>query len=184
MMASMNINADQLMSSVNTGFQPVNSAIGTLSNELRNNSRTQWPVVSAALSVGVTILVGLGFMALQPIKNNTARLENAFVRLSEASVSQKEMEWRTARGQEDRARSETAINDLRNSQVSRLELTRVFMGYDQQFGDVQRQVDELKQVQGGIYGARDIIMDLKENQQRLERELGRLVGINGRPGER
>ena len=35
-----------------------------------------------------------------------------------------------------------------------------------------------------IYGARDIIMDLKENQQRLERELGRLVGINGRPAER
>lgn len=172
-----------IRSNMNTGFQGVNANLAALSNELRSSSKTQWPVVWAALSVGVTILAGLGFMALQPIKDNTSRLENAFVRMSESSVTQKEMEWRTARGTEDRSRIETAINDIRSSQVPRLELDRVFMGYDQRFGDAQRQIDELKQAQGGIYGARDIIMDLKENQQRLERELGRLVGINGRPSE-
>ncbi|WP_156392529.1 hypothetical protein [Rhizobium sp. Root482] len=116
-----------------------------------------------------------------PIRESTSDLKASVAIISERMVTQQEMEWRTTRGQEDRARSETAIDDLRNSQVPRLELDRVFMGYDQRFGDVQRQVDELKQAQGGIYGARNIIIDLKENQQRLERELGRLVGINGRP---
>lgn len=163
-----------IRSNMNTGFQTVNSAIGTLSNELRTNSRTQWPVLWAALSVGVTILAGLGFMALQPIKDNTSRLEMALVRLAESSVSQKEMEWRTARGAEDRARTELAVADLRASQVPRKELERVWSAEDQQRMQMQKQIDEIKQGQASTYGARDILLDLKENQQRLDREFLRL----------
>ncbi|KQY22548.1 hypothetical protein ASD31_22940 [Rhizobium sp. Root482] len=66
----------------------------------------------------------------------------------------------------------------------RPQITPLDETFDQSIGAAQRQIDEPKQAQGGIYGARDIIMDLKENQQRLERELGRPVGINGRPAER
>jgi hypothetical protein len=32
-------------SNMNTGFQTISCAIGTLSNELRNNSKIQWPVI-------------------------------------------------------------------------------------------------------------------------------------------
>lgn len=163
-----------LRSNMNTGFQTVNAALGTLSNELRNSGKTQWPVVWAALSVGVTILAGLGFMALQPIKDNNARLESALVRMTESSVSQKEMEWRTARSAEDRARTEVAVSDLRASQVPRKELERVWAAEDQQRMQMQKQIDEIKQGQASTYGARDILLDLKENQQRLDREFLRL----------
>jgi uncharacterized membrane protein len=36
---------------------------------------------------------------------------------------------------------------------------------------LQRQVDELKTALGGIYGARDVIIDLRERLDRMERSL-------------
>lgn len=159
-----------LRSNMNTGFQGVNANLATLSNELRSAGKTHWPVIFAALSVVITILAGLGFLSLQPIKDNTARLETALVRLAETSVSQKEMEWRSARGAEDRMRTETAVKDLREAQVPRLELTRVWDNYDQRFTDQQRQIDEVKQAQGSVYGQRDVILDLRERLDRMERQ--------------
>lgn len=155
---------------MNTGFQGVNANLAALSNELRSAGKTHWPVIFAALSVVITILAGLGFLSLQPIKDNTARLETALVRLAETSVSQKEMEWRSARGAEDRMRTETAVKDLREAQVPRLELTRVWDNYDQRFTDQQRQIDEVKQAQGSVYGQRDVILDLRERLDRMERQ--------------
>lgn len=99
-------------------------------------------------------------------------------------VSQQEMEWRSARGAEDRQRQEASLNDLRAAQVPRTELDRIWQGYDQRFADHQRQIDEVKQAQGSVYSQRDIILDLKENQQRLEREIVRLSATNGSSGER
>lgn len=160
-----------LRSNMNTGFQTVQATLSALSNELRSNSRTQWPAIWAALSVGVAILTGLGFMALQPIKENTTRLETALVRVAETAVSQKEMEWRTTRGSEDRLRSDAMIKELREEQVPRKELDRVWTAYDQRIADHQRQLDEIKQAQGNVYGARDFLLELRERQERIERIL-------------
>ena len=167
-----------LEAEMRTGFKQMESALGALGAEMRNSTaalstnmaernKPQWQ----ALGVALTFATVLGGLAYMPIRESTSDLKASVAIISERMVTQQETEWRMARGQEDRARSETAISDIRSSQVPRPELDRVFMGYDQRFGDVQRQVDELKQAQGGIYGARDIIMDLNENQQRIEREL-------------
>ena len=177
-----------LRSNMNTGFQSVNAAIGTLSNELRSNSRTQWPAIWAALSVGVAILTGLGFMALQPIKDSIVQIrDDAKVQVSASAqaigtvvdkmVTQKEMEWRTARGAEDRQRMEGSVKDVRDAQVPREELDRVWASYDQRFTDQQRQLDDLKTAQGSVYGARDVILDMRERLDRVERQ--RLTGAQG-----
>ncbi|WP_458395326.1 hypothetical protein [Rhizobium ruizarguesonis] len=168
-----------LRSNMNSGFQGVNTNIASLSNELRSSGKTQWPVIWSAIGVGIVILSGLGFMALQPIKDNTARLEEAVIRVSESAqaslksindsmVTQKEMEQRTARGVEDRARTDTAVKDLRDAQVPREELIRVWDNYDQRFIDQQRQIDEIKTAQGSVYGQRDVILDLRERLDRIE----------------
>ena len=170
-----------LRSNMNTGFQSVNAAIGTLSNELRSNSRTQWPAIWAALSVGVAILTGLGFMALQPIKDSIVQIrDDAKVQVSASAqaigtvvdkmVTQKEMEWRTARGAEDRQRMEGSVKDVRDAQVPREELDRVWASYDQRFADQQRQLDDLKTAQGSVYGQRDFMLDLRERLDRVERQ--------------
>lgn len=161
-----------LRSNMNSGFQGVNSNLAALSNELRSSGKTQWPVIWSAIGVGVVILSGLGFMALQPIKDNTARLEEAVIRISEntqtsfakvndAMVTQKEMEWRTQRGAEDRKRADDALADLRTMTVTRNEWSERNHARDGEIADLGRRIDELRQEVGSVYGTRDVIVDLK-----------------------
>jgi hypothetical protein len=175
---------------MNSGFQGVNTNIASLSNELRSSGKTQWPVIWSAIGVGIVILSGLGFMALQPIKDNNSRLDAAIVRLAETTqlaltkitesmVTQQEMEWRTARGAEDRKRADDAIADLRASQVPRQELERVWQSDDQQKASLQKQIDELKQAQANTYSARDLLLDMRERQDRIERQV---YGTSRPPG--
>lgn len=160
-----------LRSNMNTGFQGVNSAISTLSNELRANSRTQWPVIWAAAGVCFTVLVTIGTFFYGTLSKGQDRLDLAIAKVADNAVSEPEMKWRTDRGVEDRKRTDDAIADIRQVLVPREELDRVFDGNKTQLADMQRQLDEVKQAQGSVYGTRDVLMDLRSRQDRLEREL-------------
>lgn len=181
-----------LRSNMNTGFQSVNASIGTLSNELRSNSKTQWPVIWAAAGVCFTVLATGGAFFYSSLSKGQDRLDAAIVKQAEVSqaaisklseatqvslsqinttmVTQKEMEWRTARGQEDRARMESSIASVREAQVPRAELERVWTSEDQQRAQMQKQIDELKESQSNTYSARDLLLDMRERQDRLERQ--------------
>jgi len=171
-----------LRSNMNTGFQGVNANLAALSNELRSSGKTQWPVIWSAIGVGVVILSGLGFMALQPIKDNTARLEEAVIRISESSqasfakvndamVTQKEMEWRTQRGAEDRKRADDALADLRTLTVTRNEWSERNHARDGEIAELGRRIDELRQEVGSVYGTRDVIVDLKREISTLRQRV-------------
>lgn len=163
------------------GFTDIGSQIRGLSDDVRGGSKTQWPLVIGFSSVSITILAGLGFLALQPIKDNVAQIRDdakvevastntAISTVVEKMVTQKELEWRTGRSAEDRTRTDANVKELRDAQVPREELDRVFGAYDQRFSDQQRQIDEVKQAQGSVYGARDILLDLRERIDRMERQ--------------
>ncbi|MBB3947702.1 hypothetical protein GGQ73_003673 [Rhizobium skierniewicense] len=180
-----------LRSNMNTGFQTVNAAIGTLSNELRSNSKTQWPVIWAAAGVCFTVLATGGAFFYNSLNKDQSRLDAAIIKnaevmqtaltrltegtqqslvsMTERMVTRQEMEYRQARGAEDRTRMESTIKEIREAQVPRAELDRVFLNYDQRFVDQQRQIDDQKQAQGSVYGARDVILDLRERLDRVER---------------
>lgn len=160
-----------LRSNMNTGFQGVNANLAALSNELRSAGKTHWPVVFAALSVVITILAGLGFLSLQPIKDNTARLETALARLAETTVSQNEMEWRTQRGAEDRKRTDEAISDIRTNTVTRNEWQERNLARNGEIAELGRRIDELRQEVGSVYGTRDVITDLKRQVDTLRQRV-------------
>lgn len=46
----------------------------------------------------------------------------------------------------------------------------MWVSYDQHFIDQQRQIDEVKQAQGSVYGQCDIILDLRDRLDRIERQ--------------
>lgn len=46
----------------------------------------------------------------------------------------------------------------------------MFGNYDQRFIDQQRQIDEVKTPRGSVYDARDILLDLREPIDRMERQ--------------
>lgn len=170
-----------LRSNMNTGFQNVQSAITSLTNEFRGSTKTQWPVIWSAIGVALSFAVIVGGMAYWPIRENTSDLKVAVIELAKqtnesikdlaaSTVSRQEMDWRAARGAEDRARTEKAIDAITTDLVPRGEHERVWQNYDQRFMDQQRQIDEVKAAQGSTYNARDVILDMRERLDRLERE--------------
>lgn len=170
-----------LRSNMNTGFQTVNAAIGTLSNELRSNSKTQWPVIWAAAGVCFTVLATGGAFFYNSLSKGQDRLDSAVNKNAELTqsaltavvdkmVTQKEMEWRTNRGAEDRARMENSIKEVRDAQVPRAELERVWQSQDQTTAQLQKQIDELKSNSASVYTPRDVLLDNRERIDRLERQ--------------
>jgi DNA repair exonuclease SbcCD ATPase subunit len=179
---NLNRRQSDLESEMRSGFKQIESSMTALSSEMRSSvaalsanlaerSRPQWQ----ALGVALTFAAMLGGLAYLPVREATSDLKTSVAMLAERMVTQKEMEWRTARGAEDRQRSEAMIKELREEQVPRKELDRVFNSYDEQRADIQRQLDEVKQAQGSVYGARDILLDLRERIDRMERQ--RLSGV-------
>lgn len=79
------------------------------------------------------------------------------------------MDWRQARGAEDRARMEQAIMTIGNDVVPRKEHERVWQSDDRRLADRQRQIDEVKGAQCSVYNARDVLLDLRERLDRVER---------------
>jgi hypothetical protein len=164
-------------SEMRAGFKAMESAVTSLANETRasiaalstnlaERNKPQWQ----ALGVALTFAAMLGGLAYLPIREATTDLKASVSLLADRMVSQKEMEWRTARSAEDRARTDAGVKELRDAQVPREELDRVFSSYDQRFLDQQRQLDDVKQAQGNVYGARDILLDLRERIDRIERQ--------------
>lgn len=141
------------------------AAIAGLSQDLAERNRPQWQ----ALSVMLATVIAIGGLAYWPIRDATGELKVTTARLGEAMITRQEMEWRQARSQEDRLRLEGSVSDIRSNLVPRAELDRVFDSFADQFRDKQRQLDEIKASQAGIYGARDAMMDMRQRLDRLER---------------
>jgi hypothetical protein len=142
------------------------SSINTLGSTLAERNKPQWQ----ALGVMLAFATALGGLAYWPILEATKDLKASVAIIADKMVTQKELEWRSARSAEDRARLEGGISDLRSAQVPRAELERVWQSFDQRFSDHQRQLDDVKQAQGSVYGQRDIILDLRERLDRVERQ--------------
>ncbi|WP_439604159.1 hypothetical protein, partial [Shinella sp.] len=142
------------------------SSIAALSTNLAERNKPQWQ----ALGVALTFAAMLGGLAYLPIREATSDLKSGVTVLADRMVTRQEMDWRQARSAEDRGRMETAVSDLRGAQVPRTELERVWAGFDQRFADHQRQLDDVKQAQGAVYGARDVLLDLRERIDRMERQ--------------
>lgn len=141
------------------------SSIAGLSSQLADKNKPQWQ----ALSVMLAAALAIGGLAYWPIREATANLKVDQQRINDTMVTRSEMEWRTARSAEDRQRTELSLRLLTDDLVPRAEHARVWANYDQRLVEVQRQLDELKQAAGQVYGARDVILDLRERLDRLER---------------
>jgi hypothetical protein len=165
-----------LETEVRSGFKNIDTAVTSLANETRasiaalstnlaQRNKPQWQ----ALGVALTFAAMLGGLAYLPIREATSDLKQSVGILADKMVTQQELEWRTTRSAEDRARTDAAVKDLRDAQVPREGLDRLFGSYDQRFTDQQRQMDELKRAQGSVYSPRDVILNYGERLDRLER---------------
>lgn len=174
-----------LETEVRSGFKQIDGAMLSLAEEMRRGiaglttnmaerNRVQWP----AIGVAVTFCAVLGGVLAYPVNSAIARLDNTLGGISEKMVTRQEMDWRSARGVEDRTRMESAVAQIRTDQVPRAELERVWDGYNQRFVDQQRQIDAMAATNGSTYTPRDALLDLKSKQERIEAEVNRLRAGN------
>lgn len=121
--------------------------VSSLAAAINERAKTPWATIISAMGVVLAVVVYGGSLAKAPIDQAIARLETTI-----------------------------------SSQVPRGEHERVWGSYDIQIAtanrerdqlriDFQRQLDELKQAIGGIYGARDVIQEMREDIRALELEL-------------
>jgi chromosome segregation ATPase len=168
---------NQLGASLNSSTNETRSSIAALSASMAERNRPQYQ----ALGFALTVILAVGALAYWPIRESTNDLKVAVMTLSqetnrsfemmaEKMVTREELDWRSQRGAEDRARTETAIKELREGDVSRAEWMERNRARDSEIGELSRRIDEVRQAMGSVYGTRDVLLDLRERLDRLERD--------------
>lgn len=177
----------QRVTGIEQAVQGVATQVSNLAATFNDRSRTPWGILLTGAGVMISVLVVLGGLAYSPINAGIQRADRDIgeVRASALSVSSfldfkatYENNRIASRNDNDakfaasKTQVETDIARLESNlkdQVPRAEHERVWQNYDQRFSDAQRQIDELKTALGSIYNARDVIIDLRERLDRVER---------------
>lgn len=177
----------QRVAGIESAVQNVSSQVSALAATFNDRSRTPWGILITGASFMMAVILAVGGLAYAPIREAITDAKADVRAISDAAVSVSaftdfkstyENNRIASRNDNDAkfaaARSAvdtdlTRVEDQLKDQVPRAEHERVWLGYDQRFMDVQRQVDELKQAQSATYGLRDVILDIRERQDRLER---------------
>lgn len=176
-----------LESEMRSGFKQVESSISSLANETRNaiasvsasiaeRNKPQWQ----ALGVALTFATVLGGLAYMPIREATTDLKSSVSTLADRALSVGAFQDFKATYENNRIVSRTeyidkfgavniSIGKINDQLVPRAELERVWVSEDQQRAQMQKQIDELKQGQASTYSARDVILDMRERLDRMER---------------
>jgi hypothetical protein len=157
-------------------------ALENVTSNLAERNRPQWQ----ALSVIMGFAVVLGGLAYWPIREATTDLKTSVATLAAVAVTREELDWRSARTAEDRARTEGAISDLRSTMLPRNEWMERNASRDHdienirtaQMRDVenlQRQIDlqrsDFQTFSNSLGNGRDVIEGLKEEIDRLREQL-------------
>jgi hypothetical protein len=104
MEAEMRAGFKTMESAVTSLANETRSSIASLSTNLAERNKPQWQ----ALGVALTFAAMLGGLAYLPIREATSDLKSGVAMLADRMVTRQEMDWRQARGQEDRQRAEAA----------------------------------------------------------------------------
>ena len=159
----------------------IEQSISNLANQFSNfinKAGEQKPPYGLWLTA-IGLLFGLGqywsSLQLDPIKTSLDRMAE-----SVANTVQKDVYDQNR----DRSWNDTNVRFGKleaqiGAMVPRAEHETHWDSENQRFNDQQRQIDEIKSSQANTYSARDIILDLKENQQRLEREISDMKANRG-----
>jgi len=168
----------EMKTAIGTLTSKMDERFSALTTSLAERNRPQYQALAFALSV----VIAVGALAYWPIRENAADMKGdiamlaaetrrSFDLVGERFVTQKEMEWRTARGAEDRARQEAGLADLRANSVTRAEYGERNRARDQEVADLNRRFDELRADVGAVYGTRDVIVDMKKEIDNLRARL-------------
>lgn len=145
-------------------------SFNSITNTLAERNKPQWQALGVALSFAA-ILGGLAYL---PIREATTDLKASVIEtnksiqaLAATTVSRQEMDWRQARGVEDRSRMEGNITEMRASTVTRNEWSERNRARDQEVADLSRRIEEIRAQLGSQYTTRDVLLELQDEVKDL-----------------
>lgn len=165
----------------------VSTQLAGLTTKLDERSRTPWATIVSAMGVVLAIVIAGGQLAKAPVDDALGRLGRDYDRLSRETVSgssfsefkstyennrlvgRQDYDARFARVDGALAGLDQRIRDAKDAVVPRGEHQERWRGEDAAIAALQRQVDDLKSASSGVYGARDVIIDLRQRLDRVER---------------
>lgn len=165
----------------------VSAQLAGLTTKLDERSRTPWATIVSAMGVVLAIVIAGGQLAKAPVDDALGRLERDYDRIARETVSaanfsefkstyennrlvgRQDYDARFARVDQGLAALDQRVRDAKDAVVPRGEHQERWRAEDAAVTALQRQVDDLKTAFGGVYGARDVIMDLRQRLDRVER---------------
>jgi len=161
----------------------VSAQLSALAAKLDERSRTPWATIVSAMGVVLAIVIAGGQLAKTPVDDAIRRLERDAAEATPLTtfgdfkatyennrlVNRQDMDARFARVDGMLKALETQAREAQAAVVPRGEHQERWRSQDLALQSVQRQIDDLKQALGSIYGARDVIIDLRERLDRVER---------------
>ncbi|MFC3692018.1 hypothetical protein ACFOWB_07275 [Chenggangzhangella methanolivorans] len=165
----------------------VSAQLAGLTTKLDERSRTPWATIVSAMGVVLAIVVAGGQLAKAPVDEALGRLERDYERLARESVSgaylsefkstyennrlvsRQDYDARFARVDAALSVLDARAREARDAVVPRGEHQERWRAEDAAIAGLQRQVDDLKSAFGGLYNARDVIVDLRQRLDRVER---------------
>jgi hypothetical protein len=125
-------------------FQQVEAALAGLSAEVRAGGKTQWQTIVTAVGVIVTILGALGTLAYLPVKSGMDQLSGEVRILRGGMVPRSELVDRWRRNEKDLQALEAGLRRIEDRSVLRVEHEEKWRANDSRFGNLQRQIDEIR----------------------------------------
>lgn len=174
-----------LETQMQTGFAAINGQLHALNEQLRQGAKTQWPVVWSAAGVVFAVLAGIGAILYTPIKSDIGKLEelaitrneydnnqlrstetrmryeNMLSKLADTTVTKDDLAVLTDEYRDYKTRIDNTLGRMDAGTVTRAEWTERNRARDVELADVSRRIDELQKSSNAVYGARDIILDMK-----------------------
>lgn len=185
--ANQGLRLTQIEQTMMSGFRQVEQTLGNLGAELRGGQKPQWQAISVAATVTIAFMGLVGTLAYMPVTSGLRDVREDVRANAKDSLSvdafkefkatyennrllnRTDVDAKVLRLDTDLSKLEGQVREAAAAVVPRGEHQERWRSQDAAVAAVQRQLDDLKAALGGIYGARDVILDLRERLDRVER---------------
>ena len=130
---------------VQTSLSNISASIASLAQEVRSNQRTPWATIIGMITIGLSIVGMVGWLAYWPVQNAVVDLKNYDTHVAEIInalpsrfLSLDEFDRRLARASEDRQRVEAVLASLPTTYVPRNEINVMMKMFDDLHDRVER----------------------------------------------
>lgn len=140
----------------------LSAEIRGLSNEFRQQTKTPWPVIWTAAGVCFSILLGIGLLIFQPVKDNQFRAEETVQRLidlqekdaqkffdlskevSQNFISKTEYDYRADHAIAEQKRVDEQLRVLNDFKIARPEYLKDLLNMESRFDELRADFGELR----------------------------------------